>query len=271
MPAAEFSEFSYGYAVVRQAEDLLTTMGAPLVGAPTLPSLLKENTVGYDAELVMVDFALFLQFKRSFFVSRRHPQGVCGIVNGGPHCTWAHWQTEHYRFDVDTNSDQFVIMRGYETDISLGYRSGLSLYVAPAFHHQSELDDAYSRGAVLDRSVGVVPSTFDVVPAGEHHFSFDASMTTAAVLSDPVAAPVKSAADQVASEVDRQSAAEPTEGDPLTLASLAAWADNQPVESLPRRDFDRTSAPQTLAYLNDFAGLLGGAFVLLGHVTEADD
>ncbi len=94
LPAADFSEFSYGYAVVRQAEDLLATIGAGLVGAPTLPSLLKENTVGYDAELVAVDFALFLQFKRSFFVSRQHTQGPCGYVGGEPHCTWAYWTGE---------------------------------------------------------------------------------------------------------------------------------------------------------------------------------
>ncbi len=174
MPAADFSEFSYGYAVVPEAEDLLTTLAAGLVSAPTLPSLIKENTVGYDAHPVSVDFALFLQFKRSFFVSRQHTSGACGYIGPEPHCTWAFWNTEHYRFDVDMSSNQFHAMRGYETDIALAYRAGLSLYAAPAFHREAELNDSYTRSAILDRSVGVLPSAFDTAtpPPGEHKYSF---------------------------------------------------------------------------------------------------
>lgn len=271
MPAAEFSEFSYGYAVLRHAENLLAAKGSPIKGAPDLPSLITEKVVGYDAKLVTVDFALFLQFKRSFFVSRQHSQGACGIVGTGPHCTWAHWGCPHYRFDVDTSSDQFVIMRGYETDINLGYRSGLSLYVAPAFHHQSELSDAYARGSVLDQSVGIRPSAFDVVPIGAHHFSFDPAMTGAAVLSDPVTAVAKSAADQMMSQIELQVSHKPARDEGLTLATLATWARSHTPKSLPQRDFDPNSGPQALAYLQEFAGLLGGAFVLLGQAREIDD
>lgn len=151
MPTADFSEFSYGYAVVHEAEDLLTTMGAGLVSAPTLPSLLKENTVGYDANLESVNFALFLQFKRSFFVSRQHTSGACGYIGPEPHCTWAFWNTEHYRFDVDMSSNQFRVMRGYETDIALAYRTGRSLYAAPAFHLEGDLNDAYAGPSWISR------------------------------------------------------------------------------------------------------------------------
>lgn len=270
MPAAEFSEYSYGYAVVRHAENLLAAKGSPIKDAPELPSLLTENVVGYDAKLVTVDFALFLQFKRSFFVSRQHPQGACGIMSTGPHCTWAHWESPHYRFDVDTSSDQFVIMRGYETDINLGYRSGLALYVAPAFHHQSEFSDAYARGSVLEQSVGVRPSAFDGVSAGAHHFSFDPAMTGAAILSDPVTTVAKSTAEQVTTEVELQVSLRRPRHEKMTLAGLAEWAISQQRESLPPMEFDPNSGPQALAYLKEFAGLLGGAFVLLGQAHNID-
>lgn len=266
MPAADFSEFSYGYAVVRQAEDLLATIGAGLVGAPTLPSLLKENTVGYDAELVAVDFALFLQFKRSFFVSRQHTQGPCGYVGGEPHCTWAYWNTEHYRFDVDTDSNQFHAMRGYETSIALGYGKGLSLYLAPAFHKETDLHLAYTGGLILDRSVAIRPSAFDTVTAGQHKYSFDLGMTAGVVTSEPAPVDPKTATDAITAAANTAIAERPTE--PLTLAALGSWAANQSSAAGLDLDVDRRSAPDTLALLNDFAGLLGASLTLLGRQDE---
>lgn len=269
MPAAEFSEFSYGYAVAHEAEELLTTLGAGLVSAPTLPSLIKENTVGFDAHLVSIDFALFLQFKRSFFVSRQHTSGPCGYLGHEPHCTWAFWKTEHYRFDVDMSSNQFHAMRGYETDIALAYRAGLSLYAAPAFHLEVDLNLAYARRAILDRSVAVLPSAFDgAPPPGTHKYSFLPTMAASVITSEAIEATSSTLRNSITAAV-QPVLADPS-GDALTLAALGSWAAGRAAEGQLSIDFDRDSAPDTLAFLNDFAALMGGAFVLLGRIESGE-
>ena len=269
MPAADFGEFSYGYAVVREAEDLLTTLGADLVSAPTLPSLIKENTVGYDAHLVSVNFALFLQFKRSFFVSRQHTSGVCGYIGPEPHCAWAFWNTEHYRFDVDMSSNQFHAMRGYETDIAHAYRAGLSLYAAPAFHLEGDLNDAYARSAVLDRSVGVLPSAFDAArPPGEHKYSFLPTMAASVITSELIEATSSTLHSSITAAAQSILADPPSGG--LSLTSLGSWAAERAAEAQLSIDFNRESAPETLAFLAAFAGLMRGAFVLLGRTESGE-
>jgi hypothetical protein len=69
---SDFSEFSYGYACLREAESIITELYTT-AGAPVLPSLREENRLGWDAKLSTVEYALFLQFKRTDYVSRRHP------------------------------------------------------------------------------------------------------------------------------------------------------------------------------------------------------
>lgn len=69
---ADFSEFSFGYAAIREAESTLTEVYRA-AGAPTLPSLELEEQLGWDAKVPTLDYALFLQFKRQTYVSRRHP------------------------------------------------------------------------------------------------------------------------------------------------------------------------------------------------------
>lgn len=268
MPAAEFSEFSYGFAVVRQTEALLTSIGAKLQEAPTLPSLLTENKVGYDARLVTVDFTLFLQFKRSYYVSRRHPREPCGYAGGQPHCTWAYWGSEHYRFEADTDSNQFDAMRDHEARAAAGSVSGLSLYVAPNFYLQADLDDAYLRDMILARSVAIPPSVFDSVASGSHHFSFDPAMHAGVVTSEPLPMKPKPAIDVITRAA--AAAFESHDDDRPTLADLGSWAADRSAAISLLPDFDRSSAVSTLAFLRDFAGLMGGAWILLGHANAAE-
>lgn len=264
MPEADFSEFTYGNAVLREVETLLVRAGAALTRAPDLPSLLRENTVGYDAHLVTVDFAVPLQFKRAYFVSRQHPRGMCGFVNGGPHCTWAAWGATHYRFPVETESNQFNAMRGYEEEIGLGYRTGISIYVAPAFHREDALSRHYLRSEVLETSVGVLPSTFDAADGGLHHYSYDPAITAALVTSEPITVPSSTASSALMAAVDDNSTSQ-REGERLTLDQLGSWAAST-AEALeyPLRP-DMRSASGVLRTLGDFAALFGGAFVLIGH------
>lgn len=64
-------------------------------------------------------------------------------------------------------------------------------------------------------------------------------------------------------------AAQPILADPprgrLSLTSLGSWAAERAAEGQVPIDFNRESAGETLAFLADFTGLMGGAFVLLGR------
>jgi len=152
MPATEFSEFTYGYAVMRETETFLTKHAGALTRAPEQPSLIKENTVGYDAKFVTVDFAVLLQFKVPFFTSRQHSRGACGP----DHCTWSAWRREHFRVWVDVGSNQQSAMREYEREIDSGAYLGLSCYVTPAYWKQRGHDSHYARGFIHSNRPRVV-------------------------------------------------------------------------------------------------------------------
>lgn len=167
----EFSEFSYGYAAVREAESELAGMYKQS-GAPTLPSLVEEATVGYDAKVPLVRYALFLQFKRSEYISRGHPDSP----------TWWHFGAPHYRFQIDVSGHQHRELRVLETRLGTSF-PGDVLYAAPMFYRQSEFDTAYLGGHVLDRTMLVAPSAFDGL-TGVHRFAHD-GMGVRSILSEP--------------------------------------------------------------------------------------
>ena len=269
MPDAEFSEFAYGYAVIREAEQLLTSLGKAMTGAPVLPSLITENTVGYDANLVAVDFSLFLQFKRCYFVSALHPVGPCGSPGGRPHCTWAYWKKPHYRFDADTTSNQFHAMRGYEDAVSLGYADGLSVYTAPAFATTAELDAAYQSAAVLDRSVAVLPSAFDPVSNGKHKYSFLPDLSAGVITSEPEPAEAMPLGRRITTTVQHRV---PTvREDAITLQQLVLGMAERLPEDLQPSSESLTGAAQEgrtgpiLQALRDATGYLGGTVLMLGR------
>src|ERR1700733_11088537 len=64
----QISEFSYGFALTNEI-----VAWAPLNIAPVFPSLIEEGKKGggYDLKLDMPGVPLYLQFKRSFRMTRR--------------------------------------------------------------------------------------------------------------------------------------------------------------------------------------------------------
>jgi hypothetical protein len=159
----KFSEFSYGYAVIREAESVLLQIYRSS-GAPVLPSLVAEEQLGYDAKLPFVECALFFQFKRVQFISRRHPKSP----------TWPHIGSPHYRFAVDTDGHQHRALLHLEAHLRSGAEAGEVYYSAPMFHENHEFDTYYSNGEVLRRSSLVVPSDLGA-SAGLHHLVTDES------------------------------------------------------------------------------------------------
>lgn len=168
---AEFSEFTYGYAAIREAEAGLDSI-YHLAKAPKLPSLLEEKNLGWDVRLAYVDYALFLQFKRSTRVSRRHPNSP----------TWPGPMAPHYRYSIDTDGHQHQALLQLEADLSAS-GGGNVFYAAPVFHRQRELDSVYASGAVLSSSSMVLPSAFGAND-GRHHL-VTTTPGLATIMSDP--------------------------------------------------------------------------------------
>ncbi len=266
MPATEFSEFTYGYAVMRETETFLTKHAGALTRAPEQPSLIKENTVGYDAKLVTVDLAVLLQFKVPFFTSRQHTRGACGP----DHCTWSAWRREHFRVWVDVGSNQQSAMREYEREIDSGAYLGLSCYVTPAYWKQRGHDSHYARGQVLDQSAAPLPSLFDGL-AGKHAFSYEAPSGQCVVMSEARDGEHKSLGDRLRGTLLQGSI--PSQGSIARGARLDAFVAANPVTQqveLDRSSYDMRSAGGAFTYLQDCAALLGAAFVLMGH-REAEE
>jgi len=168
----DFSEFSYGYAAIREAEAELAAI-YKAAGAPVLPSLIAEEKLGWDAKLRFVEYALFLQFKRIEYVSRAHPASPTWWAMGGP----------HYRVSIDTDGHQHRALAALESNLALGSDPGHVYYAAPKFHRQNEFDNAYSYGQVLEQSHILPPSEFGL-GVGKHHLVSDLRGDTQ-ILSEP--------------------------------------------------------------------------------------
>jgi hypothetical protein len=182
MVRAEFSEFSYGYACIREAEQLVSS-AYRLTRLPTQPSLLTEGKVGYDAALFAVDYTLFMQFKRAEFISRRHTSW-CGY--DGDHeerCSWMHLTEQHHRFEIDTSSNQFNAMLRYEREIAAGKWPGDAFYAAPVFHLEPALSTNYFAGQVLENSTLLQASS--VTPDGKTHRVSSVRPGHVLVMSEP--------------------------------------------------------------------------------------
>lgn len=168
----EFSEFSYGYAAIREAEaDLSAVYRA--AGAPVLPSLLQEEHLGWDVSLRYVEYALFLQFKRPQFVSRRHPASP----------TWPQVGVPHYRVAIDTDGHQHAALAALQHSLSVGGEHGNVYYAAPVFHTQFDFDQSYGLGRVLEQSTLVEPSDLGVMDGTHHLVSVGAGPPL--ILSEP--------------------------------------------------------------------------------------
>ena len=246
----EFSEFSYGYAAIREAEaDLSAAYHA--AGAPVLPSLLQEEKLGWDVALRYVEYALFLQFKRPQFVSRRH--------SASP--SWPHIGIPHYRVAIDTDGHQHAALIALQRSLSGGSERGHVYYAAPSFHLQFDFDQSYGLGRVLERSTLVEPSEFGVMD-GTHHL-VSARAGHQLILSEPRTPERPVSWESLRADV-RDRAATWRDRDPdgrFTVAGLDE-ALRQSVSSLGRSVPHDLSAPVT-SRLQRSAAALGCGLVLL--------
>jgi len=132
---AEFTEFSYGFAL---SFEIVQSFQMVTLGAPRFPSLLDEGrTGGYDVDFTLVGWPLFLQFKRTEFISR-----ATGYE-------WLSYGEPYYRMSIRPRkkSSQHAMLKNYAT------REPDVYYVAPCFWKMSEFDDHFVSQSVFQNSM----------------------------------------------------------------------------------------------------------------------
>lgn len=159
----EISEFSYGFALTNELVGLLS-----LSVAPIFPSLIEEGKVGggYDVKLGSPGIPLFVQFKRSDWMTRCSAKEYKTVnENGGQ------LKVPYYRFPITDSSlsKQHAMLR------ELDNGPNLVLYAAPRFHTLGEINDAWNASAIGSRSFFVSPTEIGPVDSGRHTVSFDDS------------------------------------------------------------------------------------------------
>lgn len=157
------SEFSYGYALT---EELVKGFGSKITSAPVFPSLYQEGKKGggWDVELKKGGIPLFIQFKLAHYLKNANAKER---ISG-------HFSTPYYRMHLRpiNHSKQHELLLDLE-------RSGNEVYYsAPAFHEPKELNDAYLKNKVKNRSIWIKPTDInDITDTKEHYVAFQLPST----------------------------------------------------------------------------------------------
>jgi hypothetical protein len=178
---SEFSEFSYGYALV----DNLAHSGSMggVTGAPRFISLLEEGSAGggFDVALDFVAWPFFLQFKIPQ-IMRRRSEPPRGMPLG--------FRTPYYRMHLRTERVNSSGMTQHEQLMELEQNNPLSVfYVAPRFHTAEELDQNYLAQCVHDESEWFSLSGFDpVAPLSRepHRLAYGNAPGMCVIQSNPI-------------------------------------------------------------------------------------
>lgn len=174
---SEFSEFSYGYALV----DNLARSGGwgGFAAAPRFISLSQEGSVGggFDVALDFVAWPFFLQFKIPQIMRRRS----AGMPTG--------FHTPYFRMHLRTERVNSSGMTQHEQLMELERVNPLSaFYVAPRFHTTDELDQHYLTHRVHDESEWFSLGGFDSstpLTREPHRIAYDFAPDKCVVQSTP--------------------------------------------------------------------------------------
>ncbi len=155
---AEFSEFSYGFAL---AFEIMNALYPNASGVPFFPSLQQEASKGFDVDFTTAGWPLFLQFKLAEYLTRRAKYLQ---YYGGP----------YYRVAIHRRKDS----RQHNLLKNLTLRESEVYYVAPAFRHQSDFNRLFVSGEIFNKTaffpLNGLPSLTDDL---QHYITFDTSAT----------------------------------------------------------------------------------------------
>lgn len=152
---ADFSEFSYGYAVT---EEIVAMSKATLIAAPLFPSLYEEGKSGggYDVKIPLKGTPVFLQFKLSDCLGRTNAKEYPSPISKLP----------YYRMYLRprNHSDQHQLLIDLEA-------SGESVfYIAPEFHLATEFNNFYLNKNVVSKSAIISPIDIGSLKDDEEHY-----------------------------------------------------------------------------------------------------
>lgn len=169
MAYPDFSEFSFGYAVVRQIEQQMLGQWA----VPRFPTQPQEADAGYDVDFLSHGVPLFIQFKRSEVMQRRS----CKECRD-PSISWT---LPIYRMHLHQRDGyrQHMLLRALE-------RSGnTAIYCTSTVPAKRELDHLYASNRVFEAAAVFWPLEIELPSLHEpHHVAFNWSAALAAVYSE---------------------------------------------------------------------------------------
>lgn len=149
------SEFSYGYALT---EELVKGLGTNITAAPVFPSLYQEGQKGggWDVKLQKGGIPLFIQFKLSHYLK----------TAGANERKSGHFTRPYYRMYLRPIKHS----RQHELLMDLEQEGNEVYYSAPGFHEPDELNDAYLKKQVKNRSIWIKPSDIGVIKDDAKHY-----------------------------------------------------------------------------------------------------
>lgn len=166
-----FSEFSYGYAIT---DTLIHASGLPIKGAPKFPSLFEEGQPngGYDVNLDLPVFPLFLQFKTSHFLNHGNArEAKMGLLS-----------LPYFRMHLYSSRSS----RQHALLLKLDDGKNGVFYVAPAFHLDKDLDTHYLTRGIHLASLWLRPRQIANLPDDKSHsVAFEPSLQRAFLCSSP--------------------------------------------------------------------------------------
>lgn len=169
MAYPDFSEFSFGYAVVRQIEQEMLGQQA----VPVFPTQHQEADAGYDVSFLSHGVPLFIQFKRSEVMRRAN----CREFKD----TAASWTLPVYRMHLHRAEQyrQHMLMR------TLQREGKVAVYCTSGVATKAQLDDLYAAGRVLEAATVFWPLDVNLPSLYEpHHVAFMPGHSRAYVYSD---------------------------------------------------------------------------------------
>ncbi|WP_170335505.1 hypothetical protein [Ruegeria arenilitoris] len=158
---SDISEFSYGFALTNELVGWVNLRAAPI-----FPSLIEEGKPGggYDVKLDAPGIPLYIQFKRSDYMTRRSAKEYKAVRDVG-----GRLRIPYYRFPVTPAS----VSDQHEMLLDLDDGTNLVFYAAPRFYKPEEINAAWASSEVAHRSIFVTPRAIGTLDDMPHNIAFD--------------------------------------------------------------------------------------------------
>jgi hypothetical protein len=157
----DFSEFSFGYALV---EEFARSLRPGLKAAPIFPSLIEEggDEGGYDVKFDLPGVPMMIQFKRPDVMKTAKAKEIAnhGLALNPP----------FYRFHMRSSA----ISRQHDLLLAHDAGSALVYYASPCFHEINDFDTHYIARNVINNTIFIRPRDIGPLSAELHHVSYDA-------------------------------------------------------------------------------------------------